>query len=102
MSQLPPEVYTLIDAALSEDQAFNDPTTGTLIPPDIRAAGALRAKAVGVVAGVDVAKSVFHRVDPSLEVEVRMGGRFSGVPGGRNRPGRGQRGQHPQGRAGGP
>ncbi len=72
MSQLPPEVYTLIDAALSEDQAFNDPTTGTLIPPDIRAAGALRAKAIGVVAGVDVAKSVFHRVDPSLEVEVRM------------------------------
>ena len=72
MSQLPPEVYTLIDAALSEDQAFNDPTTGTLIPPDIRAAGALRAKAVGVAAGVDVAKSVFHRVDPSLEVEVRM------------------------------
>ena len=72
MSQLPPEVYTLIDAALSEDQAFNDPTTGTLIPPDIRAVGALRAKAVGVVAGVDVAKSVFHRVDPSLEIEVRM------------------------------
>ena len=72
MSQLPPEVYTLIDAALSEDQAFNDPTTGTLIPPDIRAVGALRAKATGVVAGVDVAKSVFHRVDPSLEVEVRM------------------------------
>ena len=69
---MPPEVYTLIDAALSEDQAFNDPTTGTLIPPDIQAGGALRAKAVGVVAGVDVAKSVFHRVDPSLEVEVRM------------------------------
>ena len=72
MSELPPEVYTLIDAALSEDQAFNDPTTGTLIPPDIRATGALRAKATGIVAGVDVAKSVFHRVDPSLEVEVRM------------------------------
>ena len=72
MSELPPEVHTLIDAALSEDQAFNDPTTGTLIPPDIRAAGALRAKATGIVAGVDVAKSVFHRVDPSLEVEVRM------------------------------
>ena len=72
MSQLPPEVYTLIDAALSEDQAFNDPTTGTLIPPDIRAAGALRAKAIGVVAGVEVAKAVFQRVDPSLDVEVRM------------------------------
>ena len=27
MSQLPPEVYRLIDAALTEDQVFNDPTT---------------------------------------------------------------------------
>lgn len=66
MSQLPPEVHSLIDAALSEDETFNDPTTGLLIPPDIIGVGMLRAKAVGVLAGLDVAGAVFHRVDPEL------------------------------------
>ena len=69
MSQLPPEVYNLIDAALSEDETFNDPTTGLLIPPDIIGVGMLRAKAVGVLAGLDVAGAVFRRVDPELSYE---------------------------------
>ena len=69
MSQLPPEVYHLIDAALSEDETFNDPTTGLLIPPEIRGVGMLRAKAVGVLAGLDVAGAVFNRVDPELAYE---------------------------------
>ena len=69
MSQLPPEVYSLIDAALTEDETFNDPTTGTLIPDDIRGIGMIRAKADGVLAGLDVARAVFHRVDPDLEVQ---------------------------------
>ena len=66
MSQLPPEVYRLIDAALSEDETFNDPTTGLLIPPDVTGIGMLRAKAVGVLAGLSVAEAVFHRVDSAL------------------------------------
>ncbi len=66
MSQLPPEVYRLIDAALSEDETFNDPTTGLLIPPDVTGIGMLRAKAVGVLAGLEVAGAVFHRVDSAL------------------------------------
>ena len=66
MSQLPPEVYRLIDAALSEDETFNDPTTGLLIPPDVTGIGMLRAKAVGVLAGLEVAGAVFHRVDSGL------------------------------------
>ena len=69
MSQLPPEVYSLIDAALSEDETFNDPTTGLLIPQDIIGVGMLRAKATGVLAGEDVAGSVFRRVDPDLLFE---------------------------------
>ena len=69
MSQLPPEVYALIDVALTEDETFNDPTTGLLIPPDINGVGMLRAKAVGVLAGLDVAGAVFHRVDPDLLYE---------------------------------
>ncbi len=69
MSQLPPEVHSLIDAALSEDQTFNDPTTAALVPPEIRGNGMIRAKAPGILAGIDVAAAVFHRVDPDLEVQ---------------------------------
>ena len=44
MIELPPEVHRLIDAALTEDQTFNDPTTQALVPPEIQGRGMLRAK----------------------------------------------------------
>ena len=69
MSQLPPEVYRLIDAALTEDQVFNDPTTQSLVSDDVRAVGMIRAKDHGVLAGLDVCMTVFHRVDETLEVK---------------------------------
>jgi len=70
--QLPPEVLNLIDAALTEDQAFNDPTTQTLIPDEVAGDGILRAKAVGVLAGGEVARAVFHRIDPNLDVNLLL------------------------------
>ena len=82
MTQLPPEVYNLIDASLSEDETFNDPTTGLLIPPDIRGTGMLRAKDVGVLAGLDVAAAVFHRVDGDLAFESLLSDGDSLAPGG--------------------
>ena len=82
MSQLPPEVYSLIDAAITEDQTFNDSTTSILVPPEIRGIGILRSKAQGILAGVEVALAVFHRVDPDLSAQVLM------VDGGTLEPGR--------------
>jgi nicotinate-nucleotide pyrophosphorylase (carboxylating) len=73
VSQLPPEVYHLIDAALSEDQTFNDPTTAVLLPPEIQGDGMIRAKAHGVLAGVGVAVAVFQRVDLDLDTQVLLG-----------------------------
>ncbi len=72
MSQLPPEVYNLIDAALSEDQAFNDPTTQALVPQGIRAVGMIRAKGDGMLAGIEVSQAVFLRVDSSLDIRVLL------------------------------
>lgn len=72
MSQLPPEVYNLIDAALSEDQAFNDPTTQALVPQGIQAVGMIRAKGNGMLAGIEVSQSVFLRIDSSLDVRVLL------------------------------
>ncbi len=70
MIHLVPEVQDLIDRALAEDQTFNDPTTGSIVPADIKGIGALRSKAEGVLAGVDVALAVFRRVDPELRTRV--------------------------------
>ena len=72
MSQLPPEVYNLIDAALSEDQAFNDPTTQALVPQGVRAVGMIRAKGHGMLAGIEVSQAVFLRVDSSLDIRVLL------------------------------
>ena len=72
MPEFPPEVYSLIDAAIAEDQTFNDPTTSAVVPSHIRGVGMLRAKANGVLAGVDVGLAVFRRVEPALELEALM------------------------------
>ncbi len=81
MSQFPPEVHRLIDSALSEDQTFNDPTTQALVPPEIRGVGMLRAKAHGILAGVDVAAAVFQRVDAVLDMRTLMADGSTLVPG---------------------
>ena len=81
MSQFPPEVYQLIDAAIAEDQTFNDPTSQVLIPPEIQGIGMLRAKASGILAGMEVARAVFHRVDQELEVQPLLAEGAALVPG---------------------
>ena len=81
MPQFPPEVYALIDAAIAEDQTFNDPTTAAVVPPEIRGVGMLRAKAHGVLAGVEVALAVFRRVEPELELEALLADGASLAPG---------------------
>jgi nicotinate-nucleotide pyrophosphorylase (carboxylating) len=72
VSQLPPEVYNLIDAALSEDQAFSDPTTHALVPQGIQAVGMIRAKGNGVLAGIEICQAVFQRIDASLDAQVLL------------------------------
>jgi len=72
VSQLPPEVHQLIDAALTEDQVFSDPTTLSLVPSEIVGIGMIRAKAHGILAGAEVALAVFQRVDPGLDTEALL------------------------------
>ena len=81
MIHLVPEVQQLIEMALAEDQVANDPTTDSLVPHDLQARGVIRAKAEGVLAGVDVALSVFKRVDQQLDTTAWLADGASVSPG---------------------
>lgn len=63
----------LIDLAFAEDIGDGDHTTLCCIPEDAMGKSHLLIKEDGVLAGVEVAKEVFRRFDPTMEVEVLMG-----------------------------
>jgi nicotinate-nucleotide pyrophosphorylase (carboxylating) len=60
----------LIDLAFAEDIGDGDHTTLCCIPEDAMGESKLLIKEEGVFAGVDIAKEVFRRFDPSMQVEV--------------------------------
>ncbi len=62
----------IIDRALAEDIGRGDVTSEILIPPDFYGQAFLLIKARGILAGGEVAKRVFLRVDPSLQVELHI------------------------------
>ena len=64
------QVDNIIDQALAEDLGHGDITTDILIPPQLQGKAFILIKEGGVLAGGDVAKKVFLRIDPSLKVEV--------------------------------
>ncbi len=63
----------LIDLAFAEDIGDGDHTTLCCIPEDAMGKSHLLIKEDGILAGVEVAKRVFARFDPELQVEVFMG-----------------------------
>ena len=54
--------------ALQEDIGRGDVTTLSTVPAGQQGIGLLKLKSPGVVYGLDVARSVFHLVDPELQV----------------------------------
>lgn len=63
----------LIDLAFAEDIGDGDHTTLCCIPEDAMGRSHLLIKEDGILAGVEVAKKVFERFDPTLKVEVLIG-----------------------------
>lgn len=56
-------------AALAEDLGRGDITSESTIPATARGRARIRAKATGVLAGIDIARRIFHLVDPALALE---------------------------------
>ena len=60
----------LIDLAFAEDIGDGDHTTLCCIPEDAMGKSHLLIKEDGILAGVEVAKKVFERFDPTMKVDV--------------------------------
>jgi nicotinate-nucleotide pyrophosphorylase (carboxylating) len=65
-------VKKLIQTALNEDIGSGDITTDNLIDPDLTGRGVLIAKEPLVLAGMDIARQVFHQLDTRIECEALL------------------------------
>lgn len=63
-------IDTLIDLAFAEDIGDGDHTTLCCIPDDAMGKSRLLIKEAGVLAGMEIAKEIFHRFDPTMKVEI--------------------------------
>ena len=66
-------VDRLIDLSFAEDIGDGDHTTLCCIPDDAMGKSHLLIKEDGILAGVEIAKEVFRRFDPTMQIEVLMG-----------------------------
>lgn len=62
----------LIELAFSEDIGDGDHTTLCCIPEDAMGKSRLLIKEEGILAGMRIAKEIFHRFDPTMQVEQLM------------------------------
>ena len=66
------EIEKIIDLALEEDTANGDVTRDILIPASLAGRGSIVAKEEGLLAGGEVARITFLKIDSSLEVEIAI------------------------------
>lgn len=60
----------LVERALDEDLAGGDITTDPLIPPHTKGKASFIIKANGILAGIDIARLVFMKIDPFLKFSI--------------------------------
>lgn len=63
----------LLNLSFAEDLGDGDHTTLSTIPADAMGRSRLIIKEDGILAGVDVAEKVLHKVDPSIKLNVMIG-----------------------------
>ena len=72
MQLIKAQLEEIVDRALAEDLGWGDVTTEALILDDQQGIASILAKEQGILAGIDVAKEVFHKVDPELKIDALL------------------------------
>ncbi|MEO9257564.1 MAG: carboxylating nicotinate-nucleotide diphosphorylase [Crocinitomicaceae bacterium] len=60
----------IIDRAFAEDIGEGDHSSLSCVPENARGEAKLLVKDTGIIAGIELAQQIFHRFDPTLEIEV--------------------------------
>lgn len=78
-TNLPLEILATIRSALAEDIGPGDATTNSIVPTEATMRGQIIAKQDGVIAGLDVAQTVYQMVDAQVDFrpQVDEGGRVT-------------------------
>lgn len=63
-------ILTLIDLALKEDVAGGDITSEAIFPPGQFSESKIIAKEQGILCGLPLAREVYRRIDPSIEMSI--------------------------------
>jgi nicotinate-nucleotide pyrophosphorylase (carboxylating) len=64
------DILEIIDFAIREDIGEGDHTSLATIPADAKGKAKLLVKDSGILAGVELAEMIFHRIDPALKMTV--------------------------------
>lgn len=72
MIKMDKSVLKLIKTALQEDVKNGDITTSATISKSKKAVGKFLVKADGIIAGLEIAKTVFKTVDPKIKFEIKI------------------------------
>jgi len=72
---------SLLQTALTEDLGDGDHSSLSCIPPEANGMARLLVKDKGIIAGIDIAKKVFMKIDPVLSLEILMKDGDSIMPG---------------------
>ena len=65
-------IEEIVGRALSEDHASEDVTTDALIPVDQLGIACLISEVPGILAGINVAYKVFHKINPTFKIDNRI------------------------------
>lgn len=74
-------IDALLDLAFAEDLGDGDHTTLSTIPAEAMGRSRLIIKEKGILAGVDIAEKVLHKVDPTIKIEVFIKDGAEVIPG---------------------
>ena len=74
-------IDNLVELAFAEDIGDGDHTTLCSIPATEQGKSKLLVKEEGILAGIEIAKSVFYKLDPELKVEVYINDGSHVIPG---------------------
>jgi nicotinate-nucleotide pyrophosphorylase (carboxylating) len=66
------ELNTFIERSLKEDIGEGDHTTLATVPAKVLATGKLLAKDDGIIAGIEVARRIFNKVDKNIKLDVKI------------------------------